>query len=215
MDKSFAYIDEFVEKLSQEKDLPLVTNQYSYEIIDNQIRRENLKSYLRSIYQNNSNTILVGEAAGYNGCLLSGIPFTSERLIRQTIPNLAIFRNPYTLKSNGEQYELSATIVWNAFQEFDFYPLLWNTFPFHPYKSGIEISNRKPTMDEVERGQIYIKELVAMLKIKRIVAVGKVAERVLVGLYGQNNVLTLRHPANGGANLFRSGLENLARTKVS
>ena len=87
--------------------------------------------------------------------------------------------------------------------------MLWNSFPFHPHKLGNERSNRKPTPEEIDKGKIYLTELIAMFKIKKIVAVGKIAEGILKALYGQETVTYLRHPANGGATRFRSGLKDL------
>jgi len=48
-------------------------NQYARS----ELRRSRLSAYLES--HADASTILVGEAAGYRGARISGIPFTSER----------------------------------------------------------------------------------------------------------------------------------------
>ncbi len=47
----------------------------------NEIRRRNLRLYLSEMAQYNPEVLLIGEAPGHLGCLLTGIPFTSEFLL--------------------------------------------------------------------------------------------------------------------------------------
>ena len=55
-------------------------NQYARS----ELRRERLRAYLVS--RADASTILVGEAAGYRGARVSGIPFTSERQLTGSGP---------------------------------------------------------------------------------------------------------------------------------
>src|SRR5205814_4572180 len=93
--------------------------------------RERLRSYLES--RREAGVVLVGEAAGYRGARVSGIPFTSERQL--TGSGLA---------------EATATIVHRVLAELGIEDevLLWNVVPTHP---GSETSNRRPTREEVDR----------------------------------------------------------------
>ncbi|WP_207653606.1 hypothetical protein [Clostridium peptidivorans] len=92
-------IETFVEELALIETMPNVYNQYSYEQEENFIRRENLMIYLKQMYKLKPKIILVGEAPGYRGCRLTGVPFTSEHLLMNNISGLEIFgrENGYRL----------------------------------------------------------------------------------------------------------------------
>jgi uracil-DNA glycosylase len=125
--------------------------------------------------------LLVGEAAGYRGARVSGLPFTSERQLTGTGPA-----------------EATATIVHRVLAELGAEDdvLLWNAVPTHPYRPGEPMSNRPPTRREVEAGAPFLAELA---RGRRVVPVGRIAERAL-GVPG------IRHPSHGGARDFRRGL---------
>ena len=150
-------------------------NQYG----DSELRRERLRAYLDA--RANASILLVGEAAGYRGARVSGIPFTSERQLSATGPA-----------------EASATIVHGVLGELGIEPdvLLWNVVPTHPHRPGNPRTNRLPTRAEIEASLPF---LTPLARGRRVIAVGRLAERVLGAPY-------LRHPSHGGAADFRTGL---------
>ncbi|MGH3111413.1 MAG: uracil-DNA glycosylase [Gaiellaceae bacterium] len=141
--------------------------------------RARLSSYLGA--RERSTLLLVGEAAGYRGARVSGIPFTSERQLTGRGPA-----------------EATATIVQRVLTELELEDavLLWNVVPTHP---GTSSGNRAPTRAEVAAGLPFVERLA---QGRTVIAVGRIAERALGAAY-------VRHPAHGGAREFRAGLVEL------
>jgi uracil-DNA glycosylase len=143
------------------------------------LRRERLVAYLAA--RSSAPVLLVGEAAGYRGARVSGIPFTAERQL-----------------SGAGPAEATATIVHRVLAELGVQGevLLWNLVPTHPHLPGHPLSNRAPTRREIAGGSPFRAELA---RGRRVIAVGRLAARALDAPY-------VRHPAHGGANAFRDGL---------
>ena len=160
----------FVDRLAAAR-IGATFNQYA----DSGLRRERLASYLRERRQ--AGVLLVGEAPGYRGARVSGIPFTSERQL-----------------SGSGPAEATATIVRRTLAELGLEDdvLLWNLVPTHP---GTAASNRPPTPREIESAP-FLRELAAG---RRVVAIGRLAHARLGGPY-------IRHPSHGGGAAFRAGL---------
>jgi uracil-DNA glycosylase family 4 len=143
------------------------------------LRRERLRAYLDA--RAHARVVLVGEAAGYRGARISGIPFTSERQLTGCGPA-----------------EASATIVHRVLEELDVADdvLLWNVVPTHP---GNETSNRAPSRAEIAAARSFLDE---MTRGRTVIAVGRVAAAALDAPY-------VRHPSHGGAVAFASGVRHM------
>lgn len=203
LDKS--KLDVFINKLVDYSNSDKVDNQYK-----NVLQRNNLINYLNNMYQSQPTILLVGEAPGYKGCRLTGIPFTSEYII-STHKELKVFTGCYV---DGKQSEKTATIVWDILFEKEkdgkliLLPLLWNIFPFHPINNGCQMMNRKPTKEERELGFSILNELLELFpSIDKIYAVGKSAESMLVKSKNVKYAGTLRHPSHGGKKEFIEGIK--------
>jgi hypothetical protein len=142
------------------------------------VRRTRLLAYLRS--RERAPLVLVGEAAGFRGARVSGIPFTSERQLTGAGPA-----------------EATATIVHRVLEELGIEEdvLLWNVVPTHP---GTEHSNRRPTRPEVEAGLPFLRELT---RCRLAIPVGRLAHAALGDPY-------VRHPSHGGARAFSAGVRH-------
>ena len=92
-------MNKFIEELAATEVTPIVYNQYSYEHKENAIRRNNLYIYLQQMRRVNPKIMLLGEAPGYRGCRLTGVPFTSEHLLLNNMEGLSLFgkQNGYRL----------------------------------------------------------------------------------------------------------------------
>src|SRR5438067_11862899 len=126
--------------------------------------RDRLARYLDE--RAGASILLVGEAPGYRGTRVSGIPLTSERLLTGLGPA-----------------EATATIVHRVLAELGIAGevLLWNAVPTHP---GDERSNRAPTRGEAEAGVAFAR---ALARRRTVVPVGRLAQALLGGPY-------VRHP---------------------
>jgi uracil-DNA glycosylase len=146
-------------------------------------RRERLLTYLEA--RRDAQLLLVGEAAGYRGARISGIPFTSERQLTGAGPA-----------------EATATIVRRTLQELGLeeQTLCWNVVPTHPHLVGRPDTNRRPSRAEVEEARPFLDELA---RGRRVIALGRLAQAVLSAPY-------VRHPSHGGAADFRAGLLRFA-----
>jgi large subunit ribosomal protein L13 len=142
------------------------------------LRRERLRAYLAE--HADAPFLLVGEAAGYRGARVSGIPFTSERQLTGRGPA-----------------EATATILRRTLVELGLDALCWNVVPTHP---GTESSNRRPSRAEIEASRPFLEEVAAG---REVLAVGRLAAAVTGAPY-------VRHPSHGGAAEFRAGLLRFA-----
>jgi uracil-DNA glycosylase len=149
-----------------------------------ELRRERLRAYL--VARTAAPFLLVAEAPGWRGTRVSGVPLTSERQLTGSGPG-----------------EATATIVHRVLAELGLERdvLLWNAVPTHPHLPERPDSNRRPTAGEIEAGHPY---LAALAVGRTAIAVGRVAESVLVGP-------AVRHPSHGGAEAFRAGLRRIVR----
>lgn len=196
-------IEKFVEKLSKHPNLSNVQNPY----LDEKKRQNNLKIYLAKMGELKPNVLLIGEAPGPKGCAVTGIPFTSEYIMIKNPTKNQIFKdNRYKQLNNDHKLrkEATATIMWNALKGFE-PPLLWNSFPFHPYKDHKLDSIRAPNETELKEGEIFINDILEMFPIKTILAVGRKAQRSLEKIkISKPNIKwkPIRHPSHGGKAKF-------------
>lgn len=154
--------------------------------------------------------ILTGEAPGYQGCRYSGIAFTSERLLGEgTIPRIPALSGRLSTRRLPFS-EPSATIVWKTLYRLGIAErtILWNAMQLHPHRRDELWSNRTPTPEEIRLGEPALRMLIEAFPKAKIVAVGKKAEGLL-GEMGIRVTGSVRHPANGGATEFASGLNAL------
>jgi uracil-DNA glycosylase len=143
------------------------------------LRRRRLVAYLSS--RREARLLLVGEAAGYRGARVSGVPFTSERQL-----------------SGSGPAEATATIVQRVLAELGLERavVFWNLVPTHPHRPDDPDSNRAPTRAEIAGARCFLDELALG---RRVIAIGRLAERELGAPY-------VRHPSHGGTAAFRRGL---------
>jgi uracil-DNA glycosylase len=107
--------------------------------------------------------------------------------------------------------EPTATIVWGALLKIGVLPdefVLWNAFPWHSFDPhrGL-LSNRMPNKSEQATGLPALKAFLELFRCDQIVALGKIAAAQLAEL--NVNAHCVRHPASGGARLFRTQIAKI------
>jgi hypothetical protein len=188
------------------------------------IRCDQLERYLR-LRLREAKYILVAEALGYQGGHFSGIAMTSERIIlgyHSRVGSSAVIGCNGKRTSNSEHSNIkktckekgynepTATIVWESIIENCKSPLevvLWNIFPFHPFKKEGLLTNRTPSSAELEVGAAYLRSLHNIIPNSKIIAIGAKSDETLTKFGIKHSAVP--HPANGGANEYRTQIAKL------
>jgi uracil-DNA glycosylase len=178
------------------------------------IRRRHLATYFGERL-GKARLAIVGEALGYRGGHFSGIPMTSERMLlhnqQQVMTGLEPCRtSKQSICADGFS-EPTATIVWGALLKIGLLPeefVLWNAFPWHSFdpRRGL-LSNRMPNKLEQTAGLPILRVFCELFPCDQIVALGKIAGARLqtIGVKAH----CVRHPASGGARLFRQQIAKI------
>lgn len=193
-------------------------NQFSRTAGDlqgNAVRRRNLRLYLTELAAIGPRMLLIGEAVSYRGGRLTGIAFVSETVMLGGVDTasgrvLGADRG-YKKATPGPKLstEASATMVWGTIAAIRPLPLLWNAFPFHPFHPGEPDSNRVPSAAELLLGETFIQRLLKLFPIAQIVAIGNQASLSLTRMDIDHE--KVRHPSQGGKNLFVAGMARLSQ----
>lgn len=206
-------IDDLIKTLSEVETDDGAYNEYAPPYPNNAIRRANLKLYLQDMAERNPKTLMVMEAPGYRGCRLTGVPVTSRKIMLGGVPELDMFgvdkgfQNVDEVGFEKVYGEQSATIVWGTLAELGVVPFIWNTFPFHPHKKDLPLTNRKPRKPETRLGGEILQQVIDLWQFKQIIAIGNVAYDTLTEL--DIACVKVRHPAQGGKNDFVAGLTQI------
>ena len=172
------------------------------------VRRRHLLVYFRERL-GKARLAIVGEALGYRGGHFSGIAMTSERMLlrkqRDIVVGIKARRTSKPSVYPEGFSEPTATIVWGALLKIGVLSdefVLWNAFPWHSFDPhrGM-LSNRMPNKFERLSGRPVLKAFLELFPCDTIVALGKIAAAQLDQL--GVNAHCVRHPASGGAKLFR------------
>jgi len=211
------------------------------------LRAANLRRYLE--LRVGARYVFIAEALGYQGGHFSGMAMTSERILlgfhlgvrpqevlgedwryaRTSDPVSPLLKR--TQREQGFN-EPTATVMWGVLREHGvscFDAVLWNIFPWHPYKGGEDarqkfapsgvgngrvlpaarelLTNRTPTSAELDVGIVFARELLALLPRAEVVAIGQKAAATL-RRYGVE-CKTVPHPSMGGANRFKAAVAEL------
>ena len=204
-------IQTFVEQLAAMDPGQNSDNFFDFTGLGNEGRRRNLELYLQEMLQREPKVLLLGEAPGFRGMRMTGVPFTNINILQDGIDHFGLF-------GPGKGYvspavppavapEPTATVMWRVLEDLNFLPLLWSAYPLHPHLPNNFLSNRTPTSAEALAGQPFWLALMRLFPITSVVAVGNVAYRSI--LASGRSAPKVRHPAHGGKERFRLELQEL------
>jgi uracil-DNA glycosylase len=187
------------------------------------IRRKQLRAYLGERFEK-AKLAIIGEALGYRGGHFTGIPMTSERLLLGKKPEIS--RPPLQILAGLNPRRTSrpdicpegfseptATIAWGTLLKLGLLPtefVLWNAFPWHSFdpRRGL-LSNRMPNKSEQAAGLPVLKFFLELFPCEQVIALGKIAATQLEQL--NVHAPCIRHPASGGAKLFRRQIAKIVK----
>lgn len=205
-------IKDFIEYLGEISTNENAENLYAGNSLESKIRRNNLSVYLTLMQKLSPTVLLVGEAPGHRGCKLTGIPFTSERILNKENYFGVLGEEKgyeYINSIDKLQTEASAAFVWNELKKYRELPVMWNIYPFHPFPSLKPNENRSPSSTEIKTGKEILIKLIKLFEVKKIGAIGRLSESGINSLKLNVKVQYVRHPSFGGQTLFAKGLSEL------
>ena len=171
----------------------------------------NLVQFLSLHPASTDGLVLVGEAPGYRGAAISGVPFTSLGVLTEDWgdPWGAFGRGRYIMPpphKSGHLREATATMVWRVLAEQladAALPITWNALPFHPVGPK-EASNRSIRNGEISLGREWLERFLELFPNATPLAVGRVASTALTAVGVPHD--QVRHPSFGGLRDFRHGI---------
>lgn|SRR5690606_2253908 len=195
---------QFVKNLARRGHRPQCHNPYR-----NPDLADNLFQYLLAVKKLNSQPVLmVGEALGYKGGRLTGIPFScGDMYSRFNHPLLLELKSKFILTS--QESENTATMVWEYLTEKQQTPLFWNAFPFHPYQVRRPKTNRAPTAKEIQQGSRYLQQLADIFQPTTIAGIGRKGQLAAQKAFPNHAIQRIRHPSFGGKREFIEGMNAL------
>ena len=204
-------VSAFVQQLSAVSSVPGRNNFFDANHPANALRRRNLEIYLQDMLDRGPKVLLLGEAPGFRGMRITGVPFTNRTMFEGAANSFGLFGagQGYVVPAEALTVaaEPTATVMWEVLAELEFLPLLWSACPWHTHLPGQPLSNRTPTAAEARLGTPFWLSLMELFSIETVVAVGNVAHRSL--LRNGLDAPKVRHPAHGGRSGFKRGLEEL------
>lgn len=189
-----------------------------------EIRYQNLQRYLE--LRQNAHYLFIAEGLGYQGGHFSGMAMTSERILLghhpEVRPEEVLGEWEYRRTSDPKSRllkaaqrslgfnEPTATVMWGSLHRHHlgtFDAVLWNIFPFHPYKAEGLLTNRTPNGNELNVGIVYAKQLLEILPKARVVAIGQKSAATLKKFSIPCDCVP--HPSMGGASDFKKAVAEL------
>jgi hypothetical protein len=163
-------------------------------------RTQSLLCMLRAAADTEIEDLWIGRDLGYRGGRRTGLALTDDvhLSVHGSRWNVLVQR-----ATTGEMVaERTAAVVWRMLDQVSAAVFLWNVFPFHPHLPNEPFSNRAHRSCERAIGEEILSELIAMLRPRRLIAIGNDAARSASSFAADADVVQVRHPSYGGQRDF-------------
>jgi hypothetical protein len=145
-------------------------------------------------------SLWIGRDLGHRGGRRTGLALTDDvhLAVHATRWNIVVER-----PTKGSLVaERTAAVIWSMLVLVPVPIFLWNVFPLHPHKPDEPFTNRSHKPHERRAGEELLRELIALLRPKRLVAIGNDAAKVAQRMGDTCKVVQVRHPSYGGQKDF-------------
>lgn len=144
--------------------------------------------------------IWIGRDLGYRGGRRTGLALTDDVHFEC---HAARWGLPAKRPTKGQAVtERTAAVIWSVLECVTQPVFLWNVFPFHPHEAGDDFTNRAHSAKERRVGEEILKQLILLIRPRRLIAIGNDAFASAQFLFPKHDVIKLRHPSYGGQTEF-------------
>lgn len=144
--------------------------------------------------------IWIGRDLGYRGGRRTGLALTDDVNANAHMSRWGVItERPTTGTAVSER---TAAVIWTVLAQLDARIFLWNVFPLHPHEPDEPFSNRMHNSRERRAGEEILRLLIALLRPKRVFAIGNDAAQAIARIEEEVPVVPVRHPSYGGQTQF-------------
>ena len=166
-----------------------------------------LSAMVRNAAREPIDAIWIGRDLGYRGGRRTGLALTDDVHINRHAMRWDLSAERPTI--GAAVAERTAAVVWSMLDQIDARIFLWNVFPLHPHEVGAPFTNRQHNASERRAGEELLQALIALLKPKRLIAIGNDAASAARRVEDEVPVICVRHPSYGGQTQFLCQIKEL------
>jgi len=170
-------------------------------------RAKALAAILQAAIDVEIDAIWIGRDLGYRGGRRTGLALTDDVHIEAHAARWGVSAERPT--KGRAVAERTAAVIWGVLSRIEAPVFLWNVFPLHPHKSNDPFTNRSHNSAERHAGEELLRQLIQLLRPRRLIAIGNDAAQVAHRMMDMRDVVQVRHPSYGGQSLFTRQMQNL------
>lgn len=172
-----------------------------------QCRSQALQAMLDTAVSGNVDSLWIGRDLGYRGGRRTGLALTDDIHLELHAARWGVnIRRPTIGRAVAER---TAAVVWDILARIEAPVFLWNVFPLHPHEAEDPFTNRTHNARERRAGEEVLRELIQLLRPRRLIAIGNDAGSVVQRLTDDREVVHVRHPSYGGQTVFLRQISEL------